>query len=318
MRRDLRRLIAAVARWGFTIMLVPRRGSIKRLSVPWLGVIGLILICSIIGYLGFDYVHKLSDTKFQSISIRKLEAKRTRYEAENRVIKPALNSEANTQALKKDLQNIMVSLNTVYTSLRHKAPNHLASRGGIRYPAPYKLPDTVIAAADGEVSLLDTLTANTDSLDQEINRQLKQARKLKEQLLAYERQLDHTPNIWPVRGRLTSDFGGRTDPFTKRFSFHHGIDLATNTGTLVHTAADGVIVSAGWRSGYGLAVEIKHGYGYITLYGHNSKLLVEAGETVKKGQTIALVGSTGRSSGSHCHFEIWINGNKVNPLTYLK
>jgi len=117
--------------------------------------------------------------------------------------------------------------------------------------------------------------------------------------------------VWPARGRLTSRFGWR------RWRHHDGIDIAAPYGSPVTAARDGVIVYSGWYHAYGKAVIIDHGSGLQTLYGHNSKNLVRAGQRVTKGQLIAHVGSTGRSTGPHLHFEVRINGRPVNPIKYL-
>lgn len=116
---------------------------------------------------------------------------------------------------------------------------------------------------------------------------------------------------------ISSEFGRRTDPFTGELAFHPGVDLAANEGALVHSVAPGVVTWAGERAGYGKLVEINHGNGYITRYGHNSRLLVHVGDKVKKGQNVSQVGSTGRSTGPHLHFEVIKNGQTVNPISYL-
>ncbi len=125
---------------------------------------------------------------------------------------------------------------------------------------------------------------------------------------------------WPSASstRVTSDYGTRIHPITKTKKFHKGIDIGAPQGTDVLAAADGKVVTAGWNSGgYGYYITINHGSGVVTLYGHNSKLLVKAGDTVKKGQVIAKVGSTGNSTGPHIHFEVLVNGSVVNPYNYL-
>lgn len=125
---------------------------------------------------------------------------------------------------------------------------------------------------------------------------------------------------WPSASstRVTSDYGTRVHPITKTTKFHKGIDIGAAQGTNVLAAADGTVVTAGWNSGgYGYYITINHGGGVVTLYGHNSKLLVKAGDTVKKGQVIAKVGSTGNSTGPHIHFEVLVNGSVVNPYNYL-
>ena len=117
--------------------------------------------------------------------------------------------------------------------------------------------------------------------------------------------------IFPVNGTITSGVGIRVDPIDGQLRHHNGIDIAVPEGTPVRSVAAGVVVYAGLRSGYGLTVLVEHDNGMITLCGHNSKLMVAQGETVKKGDTIALAGSTGRSTGPHVHFEAWQSGNNI-------
>ena len=122
---------------------------------------------------------------------------------------------------------------------------------------------------------------------------------------------------WPVSGRITSTFGGRRSPGGIGSTNHKGIDIAAPRGTPVYAADGGTVIYAGWMSGYGYLVQISHGNGYVTYYGHNSSLTVSVGQHVYKGQQIARVGSTGNSTGNHCHFEVRYNGVARNPLKYL-
>ena len=123
---------------------------------------------------------------------------------------------------------------------------------------------------------------------------------------------------WPVSGRVTSYFGGRRSPGGIGSTNHKGIDIAAPKGTPVYAADGGTVTYAGWMGGYGYLVRISHGNGYETYYGHNSRLLVSVGQKVYKGQQIAKVGSTGNSTGNHCHFEVRYNGVAKNPLNYLR
>ena len=135
------------------------------------------------------------------------------------------------------------------------------------------------------------------------------ARKLKEQI---------HPEGRPVQaGFISSYFGERQDPFTGHQAFHKGIDFAGSAGSEVVAVAAGVVTWAGERSGYGSLVEISHGNGYVTRYGHNQKNLVAVGQTVTRGEPIALMGSTGRSTGPHVHFEVLRNGRQVNPASFI-
>ncbi|WP_196592788.1 murein hydrolase activator EnvC family protein [Pectinatus sottacetonis] len=123
--------------------------------------------------------------------------------------------------------------------------------------------------------------------------------------------------IWPLSGPITSPFGWRVHPLYGRRIFHTGIDIGGSYGTPIHAAASGTVIYAGWISGYGNAVIISHGGGLETLYGHNQSLAVSQGQHVSQGQVISYCGSTGNSTGPHCHFEVRKNGHPVNPLNYL-
>ena len=122
---------------------------------------------------------------------------------------------------------------------------------------------------------------------------------------------------WPCSGPITSPFGYRTHPIFGTTIFHAGIDIGVDYGTPIHAADSGVVVYSGWISGYGNAVIIDHGGGISTLYGHNQSLAVSEGQSVSKGSVIADAGSTGNSTGPHCHFEVDVNGSPVNPMGYL-
>lgn len=126
------------------------------------------------------------------------------------------------------------------------------------------------------------------------------------------------PEVVPVAGHVGSGFGIRSDPFTGAPRQHDGVDVGAPEGTAIRATADGVVRSAGPRGGYGYAVEIDHGNGLTTLYGHASQLLVSAGQVVHAGQEIAKVGSTGRSTGPHLHFEVRQGGRAVDPARVLK
>ncbi len=126
-----------------------------------------------------------------------------------------------------------------------------------------------------------------------------------------------TPAAWPVRGWVTSPFGDRISPITGKEQFHEGIDIAVQVGTPVLAPADGVVVKACFESGYGNMVELSHGYGLKTVFGHNSRLNVKVGQHVKRGDIISYSGNTGSSTGPHVHYEVRVNGLPVNPLRYL-
>jgi murein DD-endopeptidase MepM/ murein hydrolase activator NlpD len=131
------------------------------------------------------------------------------------------------------------------------------------------------------------------------------------------RAISSTPTIAPVRGILTSGFGTRSDPMTHGPGLHQGVDIAAASGQPVFAAADGLVMLAGSTSGYGEAIYLAHGFSISTRYGHLSEIDVHPGQRVHRGDMIGRVGSTGRSTGSHLHYEVRLDGNPVNPMAYI-
>jgi murein DD-endopeptidase MepM/ murein hydrolase activator NlpD len=154
-------------------------------------------------------------------------------------------------------------------------------------------------------------TAESDDLIKKLNDSLTK-------LQAYEVEQRKLPAVLPCSGDITSDFGWRGNPFGGRSKeTHEGVDIANSSGTSIKAAGDGVVTFSGWKSGYGNVVIISHGNGYESFYGHNSKLKVSEGTRVKRGDLIALMGSTGRSTGPHCHFEVRLNGTPIDPFKLI-
>jgi murein DD-endopeptidase MepM/ murein hydrolase activator NlpD len=126
-----------------------------------------------------------------------------------------------------------------------------------------------------------------------------------------------TPSIWPAHGWLTGRFGGRSDPFTGEKGFHQGLDISTPKGQPVFATADGRVQSASYNGDYGNQIVLTHSFGITTRYGHLSRFNIKPGNSVKRGDVIGFVGSTGRSTGAHVHYEVLVNGKSINPLQLL-
>ena len=126
-----------------------------------------------------------------------------------------------------------------------------------------------------------------------------------------------TPSVWPVAGWLTSSYGARKDPFTHDADFHPGLDISAEYGQPILATGDATVTSAGPNGAYGNMVTLDHGYGIVTKYGHMSRIAVMADQHVKRGDVIGYVGSTGRSTAAHLHYEVWMNGRLTNPMTLL-
>lgn len=163
------------------------------------------------------------------------------------------------------------------------------------------------------------LTAMLDELANQIRDRERQLSVLESMISTRNLSRQVVPDGRPVlKGWISSHFGYRADPFTGRNTYHRGIDFAGPAGSQVVAVAAGVVTYSKDRFGYGRTVEINHGNGYVTRYAHNEKALVQVGETVQKGQPIALMGSTGRSTGPHLHFEVLKNGRAVDPMTFVR
>lgn len=179
-------------------------------------------------------------------------------------------------------------------------------------------PDELIEVGYG-VRSLDQFSSSLDEFAHRLDERERQMRVLQDLLVASRLQAQVKPSGYPVlRGYVTSGYGWRDDPFSGRSALHKGVDFAARSGTDVITVAAGIVTYAGDRNGYGILVEVNHGNGYVTRYGHNSRVLVQPGDRVLKGQRIALVGSTGRSTGPHVHFEVLKNNLVVNPAEYIR
>ncbi len=171
----------------------------------------------------------------------------------------------------------------------------------------------------GEGPVVPALDAMLDTMEGQIDDRRRQLTALQNLIMTRELARQIVPGGRPVEsGYISSLYGQRTDPFDGNQTSHHGIDFAGTAGTRVLAVADGIVSHTGNDGGYGRLVEITHGNGYVTRYAHNAKLLVKPGQTVKRGDAIALMGSTGRSTGTHVHFEVLRDGRPMNPLSFVK
>lgn len=177
---------------------------------------------------------------------------------------------------------------------------------------PEGLVEGALATSPDISSMLDSLTRQIKDRQQQLSvlESLISTRNLSRQIVPGGRPV--------VQGWISSYFGQRTDPFSGRRAYHRGIDFAGPAGSQVVAVASGVVTYSKDRFGYGKTVEINHGNGYVTRYAHNQRTLVAPGATVQKGQAIALIGSTGRSTGPHLHFEVLRNGRAVDPMSFVR
>jgi murein DD-endopeptidase MepM/ murein hydrolase activator NlpD len=173
------------------------------------------------------------------------------------------------------------------------------------------------AAEKLEKKLVRNMHHSLDAIENEILMQVSERTELLSYLNKQKSLLAFTPSIWPTRGWISSNFGYRISPFTNEKEFHKGIDICSRKDATIICPADGIVSSIENDPGYGRIMSVNHGRGIVTKYAHLDKVLVKKGQAVKRGQEIALVGNTGRTTGPHLHYEIHLAGVPINPLHYI-
>ena len=188
--------------------------------------------------------------------------------------------------------------------------------------ASSQLPNEALTADSYNKSLDEFLALRTSALNGSAARSiatgLPTALTMSDSVGSSLAELASAPSLWPIQGPITSSFGEREDPFNGEGAFHKGVDISAPKGTPIRASADGVVESAAMENGYGRQVLLDHGHGMKTLYAHMSGFTVTQGQTVVRGQVIGYVGSSGRSTGCHLHYEVQIHGTPVNPHKYLR
>ena len=300
-----------------TIVIFP--GSLsapKKLRLPKRLVKFSILVSFVvlIGFLGSSFYFIQQYLKLQG---SEAELVKLRHESKIRKIQV----EKFTQQV-KNFETEMVRLERFEKKLRvitalENSPRSIEKNWGVGGPYGLSTNSFTTAMGRGAANMVERLSNGLDHLGKQAKIQSISFQELDNFFKNQKSLLSSTPSIWPIRGWVTSGFGFRKSPFTGLREKHEGWDIAARNGAPVRTTADGVVVVEGREYGYGNLVEIDHGYGLVTRYGHNSKHLVKVGDRVKRGQVIALVGNTGRSTGPHLHYEVLLNGVPANPKNYI-
>ncbi len=267
------------------IIAHPKLGRIKRLQVPhWAlhfgaGLAALALV-TVIGLAAGYFKHAADNQRLTANN----EALRDEYESLLLTV-----GERDKQV--ESLSNLAYQVSIAY-GIRRSGPEAEDAFGSDRLPAYY-----------ASLNQFDRLQGAVHRSSRDSS-----------ELLA-----NSTPSIWPVKGRITSSYGKRQDPFDGKGAFHPGMDISAPYGTPIRATADGYISFAGWDGGLGNCVRIRHGQsGFSTAYGHLHEYFVRPGQSVQRGEVIGLVGSTGRTTGTHVHYSVHYNGLTVNPYRYLR
>jgi len=296
----------------YTILVIPEGTKrVRRFHLPPLIFpLFLLILLGSLGMAGY-WFHQYRELGGQMPDLMALKQQNERQEAQLRSFAGRLESFKTQMAGLKDFnQRLRVLANLE----KPKEDQALFGMGG-----------TEVRAGGAGVRLFGTrderrlmnMQREIDQLqaDAEVQRQIQ--KELAAFLHDRRSILAATPSIWPVRGWVTSGFGYRVSPFSSKRQFHAGLDISTRTGTPVVSPAEGVVTFAGWDGAFGRMLVLNHGHGLVTRYGHLRKFNVNVGQKVKRGQIVALVGSSGRSSGPHLHYEILLSGVPTNPRNYI-
>lgn len=282
----------------FTVILVPNaRAKFRKYQIPLnvarvAGRVGAVLGVLLVGAL-IHYAALL----FEVSKLRKVEAESRDLLSKTRQI------EQDAAALRAQMAQLGGMVNKLGVMAGVDAPPPDATLGGTGG-------GTVADRAASRVASLEEMSSRLSQLTAK-SRQLTGIFEKQRSLLAT------TPSVWPVRGYLSAGFGNRKDPFTGLPDFHPGLDISAPLGTKILAPADGTVIFVGVKGGYGNAVTVDHGRGIMTHYGHLDAFNVRVGQTVRRGSVLGFVGSTGRSTAPHLHYEVWLNGSNQNPLTYI-
>lgn len=296
----------------YTFMIVPHNGqAVRRIRIPIKAVkYSAYFVCILIVVFAGVWVNYHSTVARAQAERSELEYLRQTNGDQIQRIEQISKA---TAVLQQDLDRLN-ALDAEVRRMVNVGEQTSTSRAGVTRPA-------VLQGGQGGPAIkpdINQLDAIVQEMQQEIKVREQSLSELKEALEQRNAVLNATPSIWPTNGDITSRFGWRSSPWGGRSGdWHPGIDIANSTGTEIVAAADGEVVHSGWFSGYGKMIEIDHGNGIVTIYGHNSQNVVSSGQRVKKGQLIAYMGSTGYSTGPHLHYEVRVNGTAVNPASFL-
>ncbi len=300
------------------ILVTNRSGRTRKIHLGlWQGLLVVLVLLAAIGgaaYWGMQQAQRdTSELSMVKVMQKQLAEQQQALERSRREAEENLNALAVRLG---EMKAHVIRLDALGQRLIKKAK---LSEGEFDFENPPAQGGPIAADGRGQSIRIDDFIASLDAMEQQLEHRALQLSVLETLLLNRELQDEVFPQGRPIkRGWISSYFGYRTDPFNGRIAHHDGIDLAGEMGSDVIAVAAGVVTWAGNRYGYGRLVEINHGNGYVTRYGHNQKINVKVGQTVKKGEVIAQMGSSGRSTGPHVHFEVIKNNRVVDPMKYIR
>lgn len=295
---------------GYQLFVFRRDRGAKRLFTVrgWMVLLPLVALACLTAasaclwryYAGFDRISRQAETGRAALAEQKSESLRLKERLER------VESEVTRIASFNEKLGIMVNFD----------PAREASALGVGAPGPD------LAASSGlyfirQGALTRKMNEFLEYLGQEIALQEVLQQQLRHSLREKKLEFEARPSLWPMHGYITSDFGPRRSPFGRRADFHNGVDIKAPYGSPVYATGAGRVTDVDYQSGYGLRVVVVHDYGISTLYGHLKSATVTPGQEVRRGQLIAYSGNSGRTTGTHLHYEVQVNGTPVNPMRFM-
>ena len=302
-----------MAKKSFTLMVIPdhdapvKRYTIQRSFLMQVGM-GLMLVVGLAAGASVHYFQVAADASENRI----LREENLTLRSQLKSVRERIEHIGSTLDRVERFDQKLRAITLLSDPQRNLAMGPTEPEAGTTAPAT----DTQFTQLTSTVSA-GALLGKLDKLSAEATRQEQSLQELQAYFQDQKSLLASTPSVWPARGWVTSDFGQRLDPYTADRVMHAGLDIAAPHGKEVYSPSDGTVVFAGLEGGYGNVLVIDHGYGIKTRYGHLSKMLVKAGDKVKRGALIAAVGNTGRSTGPHLHYEVRVNGIPQNPRKFI-
>lgn len=301
---------------AFTLMLIPHsEGKVRQITISRSGFFLILLGVAVFFALLSSSINDYRQARSKEARLHKLE--RVNKAQEEKILSLVQEIEGFSEKMEelKELEDKLRILAGVGGG--SETEEEKLGKGG---PENYLLLEKEIELDKGRslsTNLIGKIEKNVVFLKNEIKRREKSLGELEEVVREKIDLFASTPNIFPVQGWISSGYGWRRNPFTGKKEFHQAIDIVAPWGTEVKAAARGKVIFAEWKGAYGLMVRINDGHGYYTVYGHLSHILVKKGQWVEKGDIIGRIGSSGRSTGPHLHFEVWLDGKTVNPLNLM-
>jgi len=290
-----------------TLMVVPdSQGIARQISVPVALLYSAVLFILIVLFVGFFFAAQYFSHRVSEVEVQKLRTENERLHDKYEQMRWDL---AEVDSRYKDLVNKEIAIRTIFDLPEISTEERQLGIGG---------PESKTLA------VMSTNEKFAFKTEQEVDRllrlstfEIEKYAEVEQDLTGLKDRLAHTPSIWPVKGWLSRGFGMKHDPFTGYKQMHRGLDIANRVGTPIMAPADGRVTQVGTVGNMGKMITIDHGYGFVTRYGHLSTTIAKRGDRVKRGDVIAMMGSTGYSTGPHLHYEVWRNGKALNPMSFI-